>query len=210
MTNKLNPEQLKDQERFDLIKTLSHDEIIQFVMNELRKLRWPMVIFYGINIILLSMIIAFSLTNIIHSYISWGLYWQFLLLGIFSGMILVIPVHELLHGLAYKLAGASKVKFGADIRQMLFYASAPSFVAGKKAFFMVAFFPFVIINLVFLSGILLGSPPVQWASLVALFIHTTMCIGDFAMVNFFAAYPGKKVYTYDNPETRTSFFYLKK
>ena len=210
MTNKLNPEQLKDQERFDLIKTLSHDKIIQFVMNELRKLRWPMVIFYGINIILLSMIIAFSLTNIIHSYISWGLYWQFLLLGIFSGMILVIPVHELLHGLAYKLAGASKVKFGADIRQMLFYASAPSFVAGKKVFFMVAFFPFVIINLVFLSGILLGSPPVQWASLVALFIHTTMCIGDFAMVNFFAAYPGKKVYTYDNAETRTSFFYLKK
>jgi hypothetical protein len=74
---------------------------------------------------------------------------------------------------------------------------------------MVAFTPFIILNLVFLSGILWGSPAIQWGSLVAVFVHSTMCIGDFAMVNFFAAFPRDEVYTCDDEKTRESFFYLK-
>lgn len=169
-----------------------------------------MLVFYGFNIALFVLIAAYTTGNFMHSYISWGLYWQYLLFGVLAGMILVIPFHEMLHGFTYKLAGAPKVKFGADLSQMMFYASAPGFVAGKFNFYMVALSPFVVINIIFLSGIVLGSGEMQWGSLVAVFIHSTMCIGDFAMINYFAAFPGKKVYTYDDHSKKRSYFYIKR
>jgi hypothetical protein len=144
-------EDLKDPERYTLIKVLGHDEIIEFILDQAGQLRWPMVFFYGFSILLLVPILVFSLANIAYTYISWGMYWKYLALGMVSGMLVVIPFHELLHGLAYRLAGAEKVKYGADMKQMLFYASAPGFVAGKYDFYMVAFTPFIILNLVFLS-----------------------------------------------------------
>jgi hypothetical protein len=204
----MRPEQLRDRANYTLIKVLRHDEIIEFVLAQLGKLRWPMLIFYGLTLFMLIRIMAITLTNILYNHIPWGLYWQFLLTGVISGMLLVIPFHELLHGLAYRLAGAKKVKYGADLKQMLFYASAPGFVTGRSAFYFVAFCPFIILNLLFLSGILWGTEGIRWGALVALFVHTTMCIGDFAMANFFAAYPEQKVYTYDEDKTGVSYFYL--
>ena len=204
------PEDLNYENGYELVKELRHDDIVEFVLSQIKQLRWPMVLFYGLNLILLFLIGAFTAGNIVHLYISWGLYWQFLAYGLIAGMILIIPIHELLHGMAYKLAGAPKVKFGADLRQMMFYASAPGFVAEKYAFYVVAFTPFILISLLFISGIVYGSMHVQWGSLVALFIHSTMCIGDFAMVNFFASFPGKEVYTYDDKQEKTSYFFLKK
>ena len=206
---KVTPEQLKDPARYRLIRILRHDEVIHFVMEQVRKLRWPMLLFYMVTTILIIMILLFSFGNIAYNYISWGSFWQYLALGIITGMLVVIPFHELLHGLAYRLAGAEKVKYGADMKQLLFYASAPGFVTAREAFYLVAFSPFVLLNLVFTSGIIWGPPGISWGSLVALFVHTTMCIGDFAMVNFFAAYPEDKVFTYDEDKTGKSFFYLK-
>lgn len=210
ITMKVTPEQLKDPDRYRLIRVLRHDDIIHFVMEQIRQLRWPMILFYTLAIAFLAMVILFSLGNFAYNYISWGLFWKYLVLGIITGMLVVIPFHELLHGLAYYLAGAEKVKYGADLKQLLFYASAPGFVTGRKAFYLVAFTPFVVLNLVFAAGIIWGPPGISWGSLVAIFVHTTMCIGDFAMVNYFAAFPDDKVFTYDEDKTKKSFFYLKK
>jgi hypothetical protein len=209
MAGILKPEYLKDPSEFSLVKVLRHNEIIEFVVDQIRQLRWPMIFFYGTVLSLLIMIIAFTIGNYAWNYIAWGTYWKFLALGMASGMLLVIPFHELLHGLAYRLAGAEKIKYGADLKQLLFYASAPGFVAGRKAFYMVAFTPFLILNLLFISGIAWGPVSIQWGSLVALFVHSTMCIGDFAMVNFFAAFPTEKIYTYDEAGTGISYFYKK-
>lgn len=206
----LTPQEVKDSGKYSLLKELSHDKIIIFVMAQLKQLRWPITFFYGFNIVLLALIVLFTAGNIIHSYISWGLYWIYLGIGVIAGMLVVIPFHELVHGLAYKLTGAPTVKFGADMKQMLFYASAPGFVAGKHDFYLVAFSPFVLINLLFLAGIMFGSPEIQWGSLVAIFMHSTMCVGDFAMVNYFASFPGKKVYTYDDKSEKRSYFYIKR
>jgi MFS family permease len=210
MAPPLKPDDVKNSGGYRLIKELSHDEIIEFVMGQFKQLRWPMAFFYGFNIFLLGLIVAFTIGNFLYSYISWGLYWQYFLLGVVAGMLLVIPLHEMLHGLAYKLAGAPAVKYGVDLKQMMFYASAPGFVAGKYAFYLVAFSPFVLINMIFLAGILFGPVTVQWGSLVAVFMHGTMCIGDFAMVNFFAAFPRQKVYTYDDKSEKRSYFYVKR
>ncbi len=200
MPKDINPriEQLQDSEKYRLIKTLRHDEVVNFVVQQLKHLRLPMLFFYGFTSALLLLIIAFSIYNYFNTVIPTGSWFLFMLYGILSGMILVIPFHEGMHGLAYRIAGAKKIKYGMDLKQMLFYASAPGFVAGKNDFMMVALFPFAIINVIFTSGIVFGEPPLQWGSLVALFIHSTLCIGDFAMINYLASFPGRKLYTYDD------------
>ena len=204
------PEELNYENGYEFVKELRHDDIVEFVISQIKQLRWPMVLFYGFNLILIFLIVAFTAGNVIHTYISWGLYWQFLLFGLIAGMILIIPVHEIIHGMAYKLAGAPKVKFGADLKQMMFYASAPGFVAARYDFYVVAFSPFVLINLFFISGIVFGSIQLQWGSLVALFIHSTMCIGDFAMVNYFTSFRGREIYTYDDHKQKRSYFYIRR
>ncbi len=205
----LTPQELRDSGKYSLLKELSHDKIIGFVIAQMKQLRWPIAFFYLFNVVLLALMMLFTAGNIIHSYISWGLYWMYLGIGVVLGMLVVIPFHEMVHGLAYKLSGAPMVKFGADMKQMLFYASAPGFVAGKHEFFLVAFSPFVLINLLFLAGIVFGSPEIQWGFLVAIFMHSTMCVGDFAMANYFASFPGKKVYTYDDKSEKRSYFFVR-
>jgi hypothetical protein len=34
-----------------------------------------------------------------------------------------------------------------------------------------------------------------------------MCAGDFAMLNFYAVHPGKKIYTWDDFDDKTAYFY---
>lgn len=205
--NKPDTSDLNDPDKYQLLKKLDHSEVVHFVIGQLKKFRWPILIFYGFNLILLLSIITYSANYFFNPIFSTGNYFIYLFIGILSGMFLVIPFHEGLHGLAYRLAGAKRVKYGMDLKQMLFYASAPGFVTGKKEFIFIAFLPFFFINTVFVLGSLFGNPPFQWASLVALFVHSTLCIGDFAMVNFFAAYPGYELYTYDEDKTKTSYFY---
>ena len=210
MTKANNPgiEQLHDPEKYHHIKTLSHNEIIHFVIGQLKQLRWPMVFFYGFNLLLFLFMAVFSTQNFLNQTLPLTTWILFMLYGIVAGMILVIPFHEGLHGLAYRIAGAKKVKYGMDLKQMLFYASAPGFVADRKSFLLVAFSPFIIINLFFGLGLLLGATPVKWASIVAIFIHSTLCIGDFAMVNFFASFPKKNVYTYDEENSQITRFFI--
>jgi len=211
MPKDINPriEQLQDPEKYRLIKTLRHDEVVHFVVQQLKHLRLPMLFFYGFTSALLLLIVAFSIYNYFNTVISTRSWFVFMLYGILSGMVLVIPFHEGMHGLAYRIAGAKKVKYGMDLKQMLFYASAPGFVAGKNDFMMVALFPFAIINIIFTSGIVFGEPPLQWGSLVALFIHSTLCIGDFAMLNYLASFPGRELYTYDDELNKTSYFFIR-
>jgi hypothetical protein len=206
-SSKPNSSDLKNPEKYKLLKKLDHNEVVTFVTGQLKQFRWPILFFYGFNLMLLIYIISFSTCFFLNPPFSTGTYFISLFIGILSGMFLVIPFHEGLHGLAYRLAGAKRVKYGMDLKQMLFYASAPGFVAGKKEFIFIAFLPFFFINTVFFMGALWGSSPFQWASLVALFVHSTLCIGDFAMINFFAAYPGYDIYTFDEDKTKTSYFY---
>lgn len=200
--------ELNDVRNYRLVKTLKHDEVVYFVLEQIKLLKWPMLVFYGFLIFLLLLIAGFTFHNIATQYIGWGSYWLYMLFGIITGMLVVIPFHEALHGLAYRLAGAKRVKYGMDLKQMLFYASAPGFVAGRREFLVVAFFPFIFINLLFTTGIFIGQPCIKWASLVAVFVHSSLCIGDFAMINYMASFPGMELYTYDDKETNTSYFYI--
>jgi hypothetical protein len=40
-----------------------------------------------------------------------------------------------------------------------------------------------------------------------LFVHATMCAGDFAMLNFYFLNRGKKIYTWDDFDKKMAYFY---
>jgi hypothetical protein len=43
-----------------------------------------------------------------------------------------------------------------------------------------------------------------------LFFHTTMCIGDFALMSYYDVNKDKEIYTFDDVKSRISYFYYKK
>ena len=130
-------------------------------------------------------------------------------LGFFVFFVVLLPLHELVHGLAYRLVGAKAVSYHADWRRFTFYAAADGFVASTREFCGVALAPFAIINAGLLLAYGLAGPPVTWVCLGALWLHTAGCAGDFALVNFLYRHRRKALVTYDNVGAAKSFFYAR-
>jgi hypothetical protein len=40
-----------------------------------------------------------------------------------------------------------------------------------------------------------------------LFVHATMCAGDFAMLNFYHINKARKIYTWDDADLKEAYFY---
>ena len=140
---------------------------------------------------------------------SWG--WRVILLQCFNGFILwpviLIPVHELIHAIMYTFTGAPKIKFGVRPEYYLFYVTADKYVIGRNQFFLVAFGPFIIISGLLLWAISFFTPPLAWSFIICLFVHTTMCIGDFALAGFFMQFRKDEIYTFDDTKKGVSYFY---
>ena len=69
-------------------------------------------------------------------------------------MLPLIPIHELIHGLFYKLDGAPAVQYKANFKKFIFYAMADQYVTTFYSFVILAIAPFVIINTLLLIGII--------------------------------------------------------
>ena len=121
----------------------------------------------------------------------------------------MIPPHELLHGLAYRLLGARKIKFGMDLQQFIFYVTADRFPISKKELAVLAMTPFVLINLglIALTATWISQFTIFSASL--LLCHNIMCIGDFAIISYAFSQKGE-LFTYDDIEKKKSYFFERK
>lgn len=123
---------------------------------------------------------------------------------------LLIPLHEGLHMLAYRLMGAKQTRFVAHWKKFYFLAIADGFVANRSEFRIVALTPFVGISL-FLGLISAGLPPLAMLSLrFTLFVHAALCSGDFALLSFFETHKDREMLTCDDMEAGISRFWVKK
>jgi hypothetical protein len=122
------------------------------------------------------------------------------------GFVLLFPVHEGLHGLAYKLLGAREVRFAFSLRQLYAYALAHRFVADARRFAFVALAPFVVINMALIAAAF-AFEPFRFYLLCALLIHTASTGSDFALLNFLWLNRAHGVVTYDDADERKSYFY---
>jgi hypothetical protein len=196
---------LEDQSKFRLIAEVSYDDLIPFILDYLKRKSWMMTIFW--SACLLFLLSAISIRIEIAGYFSLREIMTHTILGLIVMPLASIPVHELLHIIPYYLSGARDIKVGMDIRQFLFYVTAHRYVAGPLQFRIVAVMPFLLITGSLISAVFLLPGLWKWSFSLFLFVHTTMCAGDFALLNFYNMRKGRKIYTWDDADLKIAYFY---
>lgn len=160
------------------------------------------------------------------TFISFGLLGYFVTKGIMSDIfpwyhiifhlilgfiitLLLIPVHEFIHVLAYKSQGAKETSYDANWKKFYFMALANKFVANRKEFTVIAMAPFVIIT----SGLIISLffTNLMWVTVLSttLLVHTVSCGGDFSLMSYLQFHKGKDIATFDDVPNKVSYFYGK-
>ncbi len=202
-------ETLQKGNGYKMILELDFNEIIPFVFSNIRKASLSSFFYLIINFASLVFIIGYALWSVNAGHTGIGRVILQVLAGILAGSILVIPPHELLHGLAYRILGARNIKFGVDLQQFIFYVTAHRFPISKRELAFLAMTPFVIINLVLIVITVLWAPRITLLSASLLLSHNIMCIGDFAMISY-AFRQKQELYTFDDTEKKRSYFFERK
>jgi hypothetical protein len=198
-------DQLRHDPHFRQILELDFGEMIPFVVSNIRRRSFISLFYAGINIGLLLYIVIFIAKGLLTDQHTWSMVLKQSIPGIFAGSILIIPIHELLHGLAYRILGARKIHFGADMQQMLFYVTADRYPVSGKELYFLALLPFGVINLL-VCLLLLWLPQTILFWSFTLLCHNIMCIGDYAIVNYVIQYK-RRVYSFDMVNEKKSYFF---
>jgi hypothetical protein len=198
-------EDLNDQTKYRQILAISYNELITFILDYLRRKSGLMVFFWSICFLFLGIAVRmrinisgfFPINNIFfHSS-----------LGAIIFPVVCIPVHEFLHIIPYYISGARKIRIGMDLKQYLFYVTAHRHVATPLQFRIVALAPFLIISVGITLLVFILPGLWKWSLSLFLFVHTTMCAGDFALLNFYFLNRHKKIYTWDDADQKMAYFY---
>lgn len=201
-------EELEDGSAYEKVLTLPYSDVAPFVIGSLKSFNLPM----------LTVWVVLALTAFLTVWFWPGVRYTpehpRIIIGLVTGLVavpvLLIPVHEGLHLIPFRMAGAKDIRYGADLRQGMIYVTAHRFVADIRLFSTVAFTPFVIITSGIGAAMFVCSPWWQWVLSLALFTHTTMCAGDTALIGFMRGLRHRNVYTWDDADRKEAYFYATK
>jgi hypothetical protein len=201
----LTVEDLEDPSKYRQSLKLPYDEMIPFILDYIRRKSVLMIFFWSCCIVFLGMasIVRFNISG----YFPLRNIFYHSILGFVIMPLIYAPFHELLHVIPYFFTGARRIRIGMDLRQYLFYVTAHRHVTNSCQFRFVALVPFLVtsIGLVWLILVLPGLW--KWSLALFLFAHTTMCAGDFALLNYYALHKGRKIYTWDDADEKVAYFY---
>ncbi len=202
-------EELQNTEHFELIAELGHSNIKEFVLEQIAeggRLVFSFMIYQALMMILGIFFLTRSIVLAFQAFSEPLLYAMAAIVFCFS---LLIPIHELLHGIALKLTGAPKIYYGAYFRKFIFYAEADRHVLNKKQFELVALAPFVTIKLLTLVGIVFWfHSPVLYFMITVMVAHSFFCAGDIGLLSIF--YRHRQVYTYDVRAEKRSYYFKRR
>mgnify|MGYP002814609397 CR=1 FL=1 len=201
----LTVEDLDDQTRFRLIREISYHDLIEFIFDYLRRKSALIVFYWSACLIFLGAAIIVRIN--IDGYFPVADILLHSVLGLIIFPILCIPLHELLHIIPYYISGARRIRVGMDLKQYLFYVTAHRYVSSRQQFRTVTITAFLIITITLLFIVFLLPGLWKWSLSLFLFVHTTMCAGDFAILNFYFLNRGKKLYTWDDADKKTAYLY---
>lgn len=208
-------DELHNPNRFSLAESFKIDEMMAFLMKELGATKSssskPKTGNKVLRIVLIGMIgavVGYFIGKQIGYYKIKIDPWQFL--EAFGLLIFVLlPIHEGIHGLVFKILGADKVGFGWTPKTLMVYAYAQKFVMSLKENAIVAVMPFLVITLALLIAFF--AVPEYKTLIVSTFVlHTYGCLGDFILINYYFKYRHKQMFTYDDiDEARMTYFFEK-
>ena len=205
----MNIADLQDEKLYRLVRAMPIDELKPFVVEHIKKKNkfasGYMILTYALLIGTIAFIAFFPTENTS----QFKILLMYFGIGVALCFSLLIILHELIHGIAYRLVGAPKISYGGNIREFVFYAAANKFIADRSSFFKVALAPFVVITALSIVTFLIGNVYIKWLAVGVLLGHTTLCGGDFAMLSFFEEHKEKEMFTYDDMENKVMYFYEK-
>ncbi len=201
----LQVEDLEDHSKYRQLASIAYDDLIPFILDYIKRVSGVTIFYWSACIVFLGTALRIRL-SLIGYFPVYEIFFHSLL-GLVVFPILCVPVHESLHIVPYYLYGARKIRVGMDLKQYLFYVTAHRYVANSRQFRIVALVPFILISLVLLILVFLLPGLWKWSLSVFLFVHATMCAGDFAMLNFFFLRKGKNIYTWDDADRKIAYFY---
>jgi hypothetical protein len=201
---KLKPQELTSL-GYCLDKELDHSELIPFVKANMKQTNPLSVFYWAFNLAAIALFIFFIIQE---TRLSIGEAFAKFLLGFFLFFLVLLPIHELIHGLFYKLSGAPDVKFAAQWRKLIFYCVADGFVADTKSFLLVALTPFLIINACLIIMMFYATPGLFYTFLGALILHTGGCFGDFGLASYLYNHKLSRPVTYDDAAGKKTYFFL--
>ena len=120
--------------------------------------------------------------------------------------LLILPLHELLHAAAYRLAGARDIRWDYSLRMAAVWVIAHRFVATVRPFVFVALAPFVVINTALLAAALAWPQRAVFLLFVLLW-HLHGSIGDWSLLNFIWLHRRRGFWTFDDAESGKSYFF---
>lgn len=204
------PDQIKSDPEFIFLDELRYDDIVDFTGKYLRK-RTPSMTLLYISLLTMFLLVLGSLVfGMIRHNRPFDHIMKQYLYGLIISFSVIIPIHEMIHGLIYIFLGARKIRFGAEFKQFAFYAVADEFVTSRRGFYILASSPFILITILSLLGFILVPGVASYTYIAIIFFHATMCIGDFALMSYYDTHRDKDLYSFDDVKKRISYFYYRK
>jgi hypothetical protein len=192
---------LQNADHYRLVGELEMNNPHPF-FNEHAKGSWLVTAFFVLLAGGLGLMISM---NFIQAWKQPGMLWQ-VATAIALVFVVLLPIHEGIHALAYKSLGAKNVQFSFTWRKLAVYTCAPRFVIRLKEIIPLAIAPFLVITLV-LSALFYLSPCLRPLFLWSLWIHSAFCGGDIILIAYAIRNQKKDLYNYDDLEAGKSYFY---
>lgn len=105
--------------------------------------------------------------------------------------VLALPVHELVHAVAFKVLSAGKARISFGFSGWMLYTAAPGCMLGRRAFCAVLLAPAVLVTAALGMGALVfGRPLMAWFLCV---VHLAGCTGDTGYVRIIAGEPDARM-----------------
>lgn len=127
-------------------------------------------------------------------------------LAFVSLFVIVLPLHEALHAVAYRMTGARDIRWDYSPRMMAVWVIAHRYVAGTREFVFVALAPFVVINALLVAAAFLFQAYTVFFLFVLLW-HLHGCAGDWSLLNFVWSHRERGFWTWDDADEGRSYFY---
>ena len=105
------------------------------------------------------------------------------------GIIVIIVLHELAHGVAMQTYGA-RAKYGFIWKGLMFYATSPSYAFQRNQYIVIILAPLVSLSILACLGILVwAGTPMVWLLAIWATINGSAAIGDLWIMTIVLRYP---------------------
>ncbi len=147
--------------------------------------------FIVLNVLSIVIILPFLLGFALFDFDTLGTFDLFFILPIF---LVIIVIHEWIHGIFFHRFSGAKVKY--QFHGWAFSASTPGYTYLKKYYYIIGLAPAVILNTALILLSVLLPAPYDLLSYFVFIIHFSGCAGDFYVSVWMLKYP-KETYIED-------------